>query len=239
MHSKWQALACYLGVAVLCGLYLLLVPGVRLLDVCAGAGLGAALMWALNEWEAGKWGKAEPVRRPPPAPRQGAAVRPVLLVRPRTASPTLAAPAPQPRAMPLPAPPPAPAAAPPPPYWELDEAQAAAEAARGMPDWDATVLAETWAKLRDELAIACEDSPRETIAVDLPATAEFDRTGRFADMSPANRYAAPPVDKPAARQPAPPPVSHRPMESGAEAPSPRLARPVPPAILRPHARRPR
>lgn len=55
MQSKWRAPACYVGVAALCVLYLAIVPGVNLIDVCAGAGVGAALMWAINEWETGKW----------------------------------------------------------------------------------------------------------------------------------------------------------------------------------------
>lgn len=55
MHPKWRAPACYVGVALLCAVYLIVVPGVNLVDVAAGAGIGAAVMWAINEWETGKW----------------------------------------------------------------------------------------------------------------------------------------------------------------------------------------
>ncbi|GLK84486.1 hypothetical protein [Ancylobacter defluvii] len=237
MQSKWQALACCVGVAALCVLYVLVVPGVRFLDMCAGAGLGAALMWALNEWESGKWGKWErPSRestklaapkRKVAAPRPAAPLRAVVLVRPRPASAALAAPAPV--AAPLRSPPPAPAALEADHFWEFDDA------ARDAPDWDASILAETWAKLRNELAIACDDPPpRETVAVDLPPAAAFGRQSRPMDDSPAYREPQP--------TPARPPVSRLPMrqpvDSG-EKPSPRLARAVPPAFLRPSARRPR
>lgn len=55
MHSKWLAPACYGGVAALGALYLLVTPGIRMMDPVAGAAIGASLMWALNEWEAGKF----------------------------------------------------------------------------------------------------------------------------------------------------------------------------------------
>ena len=237
MQSKWQALACCISVAALCVLYFLVVPGVRFLDMCAGAGLGAALMWALNEWESGKWGKWEsPSRetaklaapkRKVAAARPAAPLRTVVLVRPRPASAALAAPAPV--AAPLRSPPPAPAAPEADHFWEFDDE------ARDAPDWDASILAETWAKLRHELAIACDDPPpRETVAVDLPPAAAFVRQPQPTDDSPAYREPQP--------TPARPPVSRLPMRpaaDGGEKPSPRLARAVPPAFLRPSARRPR
>ncbi|MDR6955864.1 hypothetical protein J2X65_005247 [Ancylobacter sp. 3268] len=244
MQSKWQALACCLGVAALCVLYLLVVPGVRLLDICAGAGLGAALMWAINEWESGKWGKWE---RPSwgsaglPAPKRNAAalpskaaalpssapVRTVVLVRPRPAASALAAPTPA--AAQHRSPPPAPAALEAENFWEVDDE------ARAAPDWDASVLAETWAKLRNELAIACDDPPpREKVAVDLPPAA-FARQPLPAGDSPAG-------DSPAYREPMSVrlPMAGRPASPVADADenaAPRLARAVPPAFLRPSPRR--
>ncbi len=71
MNSKWRAPACYVGVGILCALYLSIVPGIRFTDVCAGAGLGAAVMWAINEWETGKWNVA-----PAGAASTGGGIRP-------------------------------------------------------------------------------------------------------------------------------------------------------------------
>lgn len=51
MAHNWRAPACYVSVALVCMLYIWVVPRVGLTDLFAGAGMGAALMWALNDWE--------------------------------------------------------------------------------------------------------------------------------------------------------------------------------------------
>lgn len=51
MAHKWRAPACYVSVALVCMLYIWIAPQVGLTDLFAGAGIGAALMWALNDWE--------------------------------------------------------------------------------------------------------------------------------------------------------------------------------------------
>lgn len=188
MNSKWRAPACYLGVGILCALYLSIVPGIRFTDVCAGAGLGAAVMWAINEWETGKWNVPLPVQ-----PALAAAFAQPL-AQPALAGDAAAfqAMAPAATAVAAMAPPaaviqpPAEAVAPPPPAlpdpepreridagaatpekmakWEIDEKE---------PSWDPTALAETWAKLRAELSI--NRSQRPAVAPDLPRTAQLAR----------------------------------------------------------------
>ncbi|MCB4771731.1 hypothetical protein LGR54_24270 [Ancylobacter sp. Lp-2] len=226
MQSKWQALACYLGVAALCVAYLVVVPGVRLIDVCAGAGLGAALMWALNEWEAGRWrlSSAAAVARTRPAP-----------ARPRTA--TLAAP--RPRAAPLPAPVDDPfVMATADTVWEFDDdarGRVSDPSPDRMPDWDATALAASLAKLHRELV--GERGPAHAhpraISLDLPPGAEF---------IPASRPAAPaaPVKEArVARLVLARPPAVRPARQPGDGAEPAPQRPAPPAFLRPKARRPR
>lgn len=51
MALNWRAPACYVSVAVVCMFYIWVMPQVALTDLFAGAGIGAALMWALNDWE--------------------------------------------------------------------------------------------------------------------------------------------------------------------------------------------
>jgi hypothetical protein len=51
MALNWRAPACYVSVAVACIFYIWVMPQVALTDLFAGAGIGAALMWALNDWE--------------------------------------------------------------------------------------------------------------------------------------------------------------------------------------------
>jgi hypothetical protein len=51
MPHNWRAPACYVSVALICMLYIWIMPFVGLTDLFAGAGIGAALMWALNDWE--------------------------------------------------------------------------------------------------------------------------------------------------------------------------------------------
>lgn len=60
MKPHWRAPACCLGAALLCALYLWMVPGVAVAEIAVGTGLGAAAMWTLVEWEA---------RHPRPAPK--------------------------------------------------------------------------------------------------------------------------------------------------------------------------
>lgn len=52
MWHDWRAPACYLSVGFLCMVYVWIMPLTGLTDIAAGAGLGAAVMWALNDWEA-------------------------------------------------------------------------------------------------------------------------------------------------------------------------------------------
>lgn len=198
MQSKWRAPACYVGVGVLCALYLSIVPGVSFTDVCAGAGLGAAVMWAINEWETGKWNVPMPVQPalaaliPQPVPSlavAGADIAPIAAVALQAAPPetVAAAPVTQPATPPAVAsfvaeveaavqqtvPEPTPrhrvdSGAPTPDKmekWEIDEKE---------PSWDATALAETWAKLRAELSINRPGS-RPAVSPDLPRGAQYAR----------------------------------------------------------------
>lgn len=169
MQQKWRAPACYVGVAVICALYLLIVPGVLLTDVAAGAGIGAALMWAINEWEAGKWNVvtgAQPalaVAAPATVEVQVAlnqAVAAQTGPQATIAQATIVEAAPE---APRPARADAGAATPATmEKWEIDEKE---------PSWDPSALAETWAKLRRELSI--NGSARPAIAPDLPRTAQL------------------------------------------------------------------
>lgn len=184
MHPKWRAPACYVGVAVLCAVYLAIVPGVTLTDVCAGAGIGAALMWAINEWETGKWNVPLPVQPALAAvlPQAGMQMAAAGQAASMPSSADVAAVA----AALVPARDPADTVAPPAPAlldpeprqrvdsgaptpgkmekWEIDEKE---------PSWDATALAETWAKLRAELSI---NRPyRAPVSPDLPAKAQYVR----------------------------------------------------------------
>lgn len=187
MNSKWRAPACYLGVGILCALYLSIVPGVRFTDVCAGAGLGAAVMWAINEWETGKWNVPLPVQPALAAAFAQPLAQPALAgeaaafqAMAPAAAPYAAAPLP---AAAAPVPPPAEAVVPALPdpeprervdagtatpekmeKWEIDEKE---------PSWDPTALAETWAKLRAELSINRPSRP--AVAPDLPRTAQLAR----------------------------------------------------------------
>lgn len=204
MQSKWRAPACYVGVAVICALYLSIVPGVRFTDVCAGAGLGAAVMWAINEWEVGKWNIPLPTLVLTPAPAAA------LAAAQAQASPLAAAPAPI-QAETVASQPTSVAASPAEPAievsvvvtepesrprvdsgvatqgtlekWDIDEKE---------PSWDPSALAETWAKLRAELSINRSGKP--AVSPDLPQTA------RLAHNAPAaSRPAAPKtVSKPVA-----------------------------------------
>lgn len=188
MNSKWRAPACYLGVGILCALYLSIVPGIRFTDVCAGAGLGAAVMWAINEWETGKWNVPLPIQPALAAAFAQPLAQPALAGDPAAFQAMAPAPAPVAAAIPPAAlvPPPAEAIAPPQPSlpepeprervdagtatpekmekWEIDEKEAS---------WDPTALAETWAKLRAELSINRPQRP--AVAPDLPRTAQLAR----------------------------------------------------------------
>lgn len=185
MNSKWRAPACYVGVGILCALYLSIVPGIRFTDVCAGAGLGAAVMWAINEWETGKWNVPLPVQPALAAAFAQPLAQPALAgdaAAFQAMAPTAAAAPPAATVVP----PPAEAVAPPPlalpdpeprervdagtatpekmEKWEIDEKEAS---------WDPTALAETWAKLRAELSINRPQRP--AVAPDLPRTAQLAR----------------------------------------------------------------
>lgn len=185
MNSKWRAPACYVGVGILCALYLSIVPGIRFTDVCAGAGLGAAVMWAINEWETGKWNVPLPVQPALAAAFAQPLAQPALAgdaAAFQAMAPAAAVAPPPAAAM---APPPAESVAPPPALpdpeprervdagaatpekmekWEIDEKEAS---------WDPTALAETWAKLRAELSINRPQRP--AVAPDLPRTAQLAR----------------------------------------------------------------
>jgi len=176
MQQKWRAPACYVGVAVICALYLLIVPGVLLTDVAAGAGIGAALMWAINEWETGKW-KVVAVAQPalaaaavPVATTSVAEVQAVLnQAAPLQAAPATAQTVSQVTVTQATIVEEAPVrvdsgAATPATMekWEIDQKE---------PSWDPSALAETWAKLRRELSI--NGSARPPVAPDLPRTAQL------------------------------------------------------------------
>lgn len=200
MQSKWRAPACYVGVAVLCAVYLSIVPGVNLTDVCAGAGLGAAVMWAINEWETGKWNVPLPVQPALAAlmPQPAASFAVAGDAAQMQAMALQAAPAPyapsQQAAAPIPPAPhesaaqPQPALPDPEPRhrvdsgtatpdkmekWEIDEKE---------PSWDPTALAETWAKLRAELSI---NPYRAPVSPELPRGAQFARNADAKGPRPA------------------------------------------------------
>lgn len=198
MQSKWRAPACYVGVAVLCAVYLSIVPGVNLTDVCAGAGIGAAVMWAINEWETGKWNVPLPVQpalaalMPQPAAQFAvagdAAQMQAMALQAASAQQAQAA-APLPPALPESvAQPPSALPDPEPRHrvdsgaatpdkmekWEIDEKE---------PSWDPTALAETWAKLRAELSI--NRSNRAPASPDLPRSAQFARNADPKGQRPA------------------------------------------------------
>ncbi|MBS7536079.1 hypothetical protein KHC28_20710 [Ancylobacter sonchi] len=269
MQSKWQALACYLGVAILCVLYLTVVPGVRLIDVCAGAGLGAAVMWAMNEWEAGRWklpafvaalrARASAPARPRPAaqalatpqdlyasqdrykpqdryapqdryvPQDHYATEERYAPQPRAAAPTRAAS--RPRPAPLPAPTDDPfVMATADPVWELDD-EARHPASQRVPEWDAAALAASLVKLHRELL--GERAHAHGISLDLPPGAEFVPASRPGETAPAReaRVARLVLVRAAA--------ARAPRRSADDAEPAPPTRPVPPALLRPKARRPR
>lgn len=168
MQTKWLAPACYVGVAALCALYLAIVPGVTLTNVAAGAGIGAALMWAINEWEAGKW-KFERVVQS--APASLAVVGPVVAeAAPVTQPVAVAQMAPQPAPVAAreaaPAPPPASSES-----WKIDDTE---------PSWDPSALAETWAKLRRDLSLGGSASRQAPPAPDLPRTAQLAKGSQLA-----------------------------------------------------------
>ena len=200
MQQKWRAPACYVGVAAICALYLLIVPGVLLTDVAAGAGIGAALMWAINEWETGKWkvvastdvalAAAAPVAvaSAPVAtasaaevqavlnqavPAQAATAQTVAQVTVTQATIVEEAPARVDSGAATPATM---------EKWEIDKKE---------PSWDPSALAETWAKLRRELSI--NGSARPAIAPDLPRTAQLARNAQASNAAAAK---AQPVVKP-------------------------------------------
>lgn len=171
MQSKWRAPACYIGVAVICAIYLVVVPGVSVTDICAGAGLGAAVMWAINEWETGKWNVVLP----------GAAVAAPAAVATMAEAKDPAAEAKDPAALAE--------------YdarprvdsgvatretlekWDVDEKE---------PDWDPSALADTWAKLRRELSLK-SGQRNEAVAPDLPRTAQLARPGQIPAATPLTR----------------------------------------------------
>ena len=208
MQQKWRAPACYVGVAVICALYLLIVPGVLLTDVAAGAGIGAALMWAINEWETGKW-KLVAVAQPAlavagpaaieaqavlnqaaqPAPAQ--TVSQVTVAQATVVEQTPATEAPRPARADAGAATPATME-----KWEIDEKE---------PSWDPSALAETWAKLRRELSI--NGSARPKVAPDLPRTAQLAKGPLFSRTQTA---AAKPTPT-SAPKPAPAPVAAQPV----------------------------
>ncbi|MCK0208900.1 hypothetical protein MWN33_12750 [Starkeya koreensis] len=234
MQSKWRAPACYVGVGILCALYLSIVPGVSFTDVCAGAGLGAAVMWAINEWETGKWNVSLPVQPalaailPQPAAlavagdagqMQALALQAAQAAAQVSAMPAglMAAPLPeaaaiQPAAGATPAavhvemqqelPEPTPrhrvdSGAPTPEKmekWEIDEKE---------PSWDATALAETWAKLRAELSIN-RPGNRQTPAVspDLPRGSQYARNADGKGSRPQALPSSGGYGRPAAASPA-------------------------------------
>ncbi|MDQ0513342.1 hypothetical protein [Ancylobacter amanitiformis] len=160
MQSKWRAPACYIGVAVICAIYLVVVPGVSVTDICAGAGLGAAVMWAINEWETGKWnvvlpGAAVAAQAPQAAVAMAAEVNdPAALAeyeaRPRVDSGVATRETLE--------------------KWDVDDRE---------PDWDPSALADTWAKLRRELSLKSGQG-NEAVAPDLPRTAQLARPGQIA-----------------------------------------------------------
>lgn len=164
MQSKWRAPACYVGVAVICALYLAVVPGVSITDIAAGAGLGAAVMWAINEWETGKWNVVVPgtaVAATAPVMAATAPVAAVAASAPVAAAETTANAAP-PELEPRHRVDSGVATAETLAKWEVDEKE---------PSWDPSALAETWAKLRRELSTTRPSRP--AVAPDLPRTAQL------------------------------------------------------------------
>lgn len=164
MQSKWRAPACYVGVAVICALYLAVVPGVSITDIAAGAGLGAAVMWAINEWETGKWNVVVPgtaVAATAPVMATTAPVAAVAASAPVAAAETTANAAP-PELEPRHRVDSGVATAETLAKWEVDEKE---------PSWDPSALAETWAKLRRELSTTRPSRP--AVAPDLPRTTQL------------------------------------------------------------------
>ncbi|MCK0198602.1 hypothetical protein MWN34_17005 [Ancylobacter sp. 6x-1] len=51
MTVNWQMPLSIAGVSIICLAYAFMVPGVSVLDLCAGAGLGGSAMWAISEYE--------------------------------------------------------------------------------------------------------------------------------------------------------------------------------------------
>jgi len=212
MQQKWRAPACYVGVAAICALYLLIVPGVLLTDVAAGAGIGAALMWAINEWETGKWKvvastdaalavaapalvAAAPVATASVAEvqavinqavpvAQAAPAQTVAQVTVTQATPNEEKPARADSGVATPATM---------EKWEIDQKE---------PSWDPSALAETWAKLRRELSI--NGSARPAIAPDLPRTAQLARNAQASNAAAAKAQTfapQPPASKPVVKPP--------------------------------------
>jgi len=181
MQSKWRAPACYVGVAIICAIYLAVVPGVSITDIAAGAGLGAAVMWAINEWETGKWNVPVPGAAAVVAATPAAAATPATAAATAPAEPAANAAAaelePRQRVDSGVATPESLA------KWEVDEKE---------PSWDPTALAETWAKLRRELSLNRPSRP--AVAPDLPRNAQLARgpvaTGA-AGKAPSGRTSAP------------------------------------------------
>lgn len=164
MQSKWRAPACYVGVAVICALYLAVVPGVSITDIAAGAGLGAAVMWAINEWETGKWNVVVPgtaVAATAPLVAANAPVAAVAASAPAAAAETAMTTTP-PELEPRHRVDSGVATAETLAKWEVDEKE---------PSWDPSALAETWAKLRRELSTTRPARP--AVAPDLPRTAQL------------------------------------------------------------------
>lgn len=242
MQSKWRAPACYVGVGVLCALYLSIVPGVSFTDVCAGAGLGAAVMWAINEWETGKWNVPMPVQPAlaalMPQPVQSLAMAgdagQMQAVALQAAPPEAAAVAQVPVT----------AAVPPPADIELSVQQAVPEPTprhrvdsgaatsdkmekweidEKEPSWDATALAETWAKLRAELSIN-RPSSRPAVSPDLPRTSQYARNvdPKAQPRPQAGNYARPQTSAPSMPAPGK-------YQTSKAAPAKPLATKLPPA----------
>ncbi|QIB32399.1 hypothetical protein [Ancylobacter pratisalsi] len=160
-------------------MYLSIVPGVRITDICAGAGLGAAVMWAINEWETGKWNVPVTAQTMALAAQAVAVPAAQAQAAPAQAAPAQAAVAAGEAAAVGALPPEQQAAAhSPEPRPRVDSGVATAETLEKWeidekePGWDPSALAETWAKLRRELSSA---GPKRAsaVAADLPRTAQL------------------------------------------------------------------
>ncbi|MGA0562358.1 hypothetical protein ACO2RV_07915 [Ancylobacter sp. VNQ12] len=133
-------------------------------DIAAGAGLGAAVMWAINEWETGKWNVAVPgtaVAATAPLVAANAPVAAVAASAPAAAAETAMTTTP-PELEPRHRVDSGVATAETLAKWEVDEKE---------PSWDPSALAETWAKLRRELSTTRPARP--AVAPDLPRTAQL------------------------------------------------------------------